>query len=94
MSMELRRHYFETKVWVRSRMEQIAVTYLWCVFAFLIVCSLLQESVEVAAFSVAPFLLAIKLAMTDPTKEAPGSVARAQGNAGDQKHGEATDAPY
>lgn len=67
---QMRRHYFETKVWVRDRMVFISFIYLGGLIAFLLIASWMKENLAVAVLAAAPLLLAIKLATTDPTKEA------------------------
>lgn len=73
MTVEIKRQYFETKVWVRERLVWFALIYLWGAFGFLVGASFIKGNITVAICALAPLALVIKLVTTDPSKEAPQS---------------------
>jgi hypothetical protein len=50
-------------------MVPIAFVYLWGLIGFLLIASWISNNLATAMLAVAPFLLIIKLAVTDPEKE-------------------------
>lgn len=64
----IRRQYFNIKVWVRDRIVSIAYLYLAGVFLYIISLSIFYATVETAFLAVAPLILVVVLAATNPAE--------------------------